>query len=186
VLYRVALGRSLPRGESSGLRWRYVDLDAGTLRVASSLQIIDGKRVLVQPKTKQSQRMLPLPPSMAATLRQHRALQLQDKMLAGTRWQEFDLVFATSIGTPITESNLVRAFHKLLTRAGLPRMRFHDLRHSCATLLAAQGVAARVAMEILGHANINTTLNIYTHVLDESKRQAMAAMDSMFEKADEA
>ena len=76
--------------------------------------------------------------------------------------------------------NLVRSFHALLERANLPSIRFHDLRHSCASLLAAQGVPARVAMEILGHSDIRITQNIYTHVFDEAKQQAADAMDRLF------
>ena len=96
------------------------------------------------------------------------------------------LVFTTSIGTPISPRNLVRSFKVLLKRAGLPDIRFHDLRHSCASLLAAQGVPARVAMEILGHADISTTQNIYTHVFDDSKRQAADVMDRLFGGTEEA
>lgn len=97
-----------------------------------------------------------------------------------SEWQETRLVFASTVGTPIHPRNMLRAFYKLLERAGLPHMRFHDLRHSCATLLAAQGVPPRVAMDILGHSDIRLTLNVYTHVRDESKRQAAEAMERLF------
>jgi integrase len=105
---------------------------------------------------------------------------LEDQLLAGARWQEHGLVFTTRYGTPISPRNLVRSFKALLQRAGLPDMRFHDLRHSCASLLAAQGVPARVAMEVLGHASIQTTQNIYTHVFDDAKRQAADVMERLF------
>jgi integrase len=80
-------------------------------------------------------------------------------------------------GTPIEVGNLRRQFWKLLDKAGLPRMRFHDLRHSCASLLLVQGVPARVVMETLGHSNISITMDTYTHVLPELQRQAAEAMD---------
>ncbi len=96
------------------------------------------------------------------------------------------MVFASKVGTPIHPRNLLRAFYQLLERAELPHMWFHDLRHSCATLLAAQGVPAHVAMEILGHSDIRTTLSVYTHVLDDSKRQAAEAMERLFGAASEA
>jgi integrase len=95
-------------------------------------------------------------------------------------------VFCTSNGTPINPRNLVRDFKAFLRRANLPDIRFHDLRHSCASLLAAQGVPVRVAMDILGHTNIATTQNIYTHVFDDAKRQAADAMDQLFRSAREA
>jgi integrase len=163
-----------------GLRWQDVDLDAGTLRVAVALQNISGKLVLVKPKTAKSQRTLPLPPSLITALRQHKARLLQEQLLAGTRWKDHGLVFPTSVGTPISPRNLYRSFQALLDRAEVPRMRFHDLRHSCATLLAVQGVPPRVAMEILGHSNIHTTMQIYTHVLDDGKRDALTALDRLF------
>jgi integrase len=185
ALYRVALSLGMREGEALGLRWQDVDLERGTLHVRQALQLVEGKLTLRQPKTEQSRRVLPLPPSLVASLRQHRTRQLEEQLIAGTRWKEYGLVFTSTIGTPLHPRNMLRAFHALLKRANLPHMRFHDLRHSCATLLAAQGVPARVAMEILGHANITTTLNIYTHVLDESKRAALTAMDSLLDQSRE-
>ncbi len=86
----------------------------------------------------------------------------------------------TSTGTPIIPRNLVREFKALLERVALPPIRFHDLRHSCASLLAANGVPVRVAMDVLGHANITTTQNVYTHVFDNAKRQAAEVMERVF------
>jgi integrase len=110
-------------------------------------------------------------------LQHHKAKQSQERLLAGTRWRETGLVFTSTIGRPIEVGNLRRQFWKLLDKAGLPRMRFHDLRHSCASLLLVQGVPARVVMETLGHANISITMDTYTHVLPELQRQAAEAMD---------
>ena len=101
----------------------------------------------MEPKTANSRRVLPLPSVLVTALREHQVRQLEERLKAGPRWQEHGLVFPTSLGTPMHAGNLVRSFHKLLERANLPPMRFHDLRHSCATLLAAQGVPARIAME---------------------------------------
>jgi integrase len=184
ALYHVALSLGLREGETLGLRWQDVGLDAGTLRVAVALQPIHGKLVFVKPKTAKSQRTLPLPPPFVSILHQHKAWQLEERLLAGSSWREHDLVFPSRVGTPIHPSNLLRSFAALLKRAGLPRMRFHDLRHSCATFLALQGVPPHVAMEILGHSNIHTTLSIYTHVLDDSKREALNALGQLFKRAD--
>ena len=114
-----------------------------------------------------------------AALRQHRAKQLQERLLAGTQWQENGLVFPSTIGTPLEPRNVHRLFHKALERAGLPRTRFHDLRHTCATLLLVQGVPARVVMETLGHSQISLTMNTYSHVLPELQREAADQMDAL-------
>ncbi len=185
ALWRVALSLGLRRGETLGLRWCDVDLDNGTLRITVNLQRINGKLVLVKPKTKESQRTLPLPTSLIPALRQHKVWQLQEKLLAGSRWRDHDLVFCTSVGTPISPRNLLRSLQALLDRAGLPRMRFHDLRHSCATLLLAQGVPVKVVQEILGHTDPRVTLGIYQHVVMEDRRQAAAIMDVLLGEAQE-
>jgi len=124
--------------------------------------------------------MLPLPAALVPILHAQQARQADDRLLAGDRWQEHGLVFTTRTGAPILPRNLVREFKALLQRSALPPIRFHDLRHSCASMLAANGVPARVAMDVLGHANITTTQNIYTHVFDDAKRQAAEVMDRVF------
>jgi len=174
ALWRVGLSLGLRRGETLGLRWQDVDLHAATLRVAVNLQRIDGKIVLVKPKTKESQRTLPLPASLVTALRQHKARQLEERLVAGPRWQDHGLVFCTSVGTPITPRNLLRSLQVVLNRAGLPHMRFHDLRHSCATLLLAQGEPVKVVQELLGHTDPRVTLGIYQHVVMEDRRHAAA------------
>jgi integrase len=117
---------------------------------------------------------------MAVTaLRQHRARQLQERLLVGTQWQENGLVFPSTIGTPLEPRNVHRLFQKAIARAGLPKTRFHDLRHTCATLLLVQGVPARVVMETLGHSQISLTMNTYSHVLPELQREAAEQMDAL-------
>jgi integrase len=171
ALYRVALGLGLRRGEVLGLLWQDVDLERGTLHVNQQLQRVPGQGlVLVPPKTESSRRTLPLPTTLSDALREHRARQLQERLIMGSSWQEHGLVFTTTHGTPLYLDAIGLDMPALLKRAGLPPMRFHDLRHSCASLLAVQGVPARVAMEIMGHSNIAMTQNIYTHVLEESTR----------------
>jgi integrase len=105
-----------------------------------------------------------LPPVLLATLRRHREAQTQEQVTADARWHESGLVFTTNIGTPIEPRNLIRHFKAALKKAGLlETIRFHDLQHSCATLLIAQGVHLRVVMEILRHSQISTTMNTYAH-----------------------
>ncbi|MGN6362753.1 MAG: site-specific integrase, partial [Thermomicrobiales bacterium] len=116
-------------------------------------------------------------------LRAHRARQLETRLLAGPRWEgrDWDLVFTNTLGGPLDASHLVRAFKAHLVRAGLPAVRFHDLRHSCASLLLAQGVHPRVVMEILGHSTITLTMNTYSHVMPQAERQAVDLLQSLFE-----
>ena len=98
-------------------------------------------------------------------------------MLAGEQWLESGLVFTTSKGTPLSARNVIRKFHALLKKAGLPRHRFHDLRHSCASLLLAQHVPARVVMDVLGHSQISLTLDTYSHVMPAALRDAAERME---------
>ena len=102
--------------------------------------------------------------------------------MAGGRWMENSLIFTTSLGTPLDGNNVTRHFHLLLVKVGLPRLRFHDLRHSCASLLLAQGIPARVVMETLGHSQISLTMNTYTHVMPAVQAEAADAMDRVFGK----
>jgi integrase len=183
ALWRVGLSLGLRRGEVLGLRWNDVDLEHATLRIAVNLQRIDSKLVLVKPKTKASQRTLPLPASLIPVLRQHRIRQVQEQQLAGSQWQDHGLVFCTRCGTPIAPRNLLRSLHTLLDRAGLPRMRFHDLRHACATFLLAHGVPIKVVQDLLGHTDARVTLGIYQHVVMEDRRHAAATMDVLLTAA---
>lgn len=180
ALYRVALSLGLRQGEALGLRWEDVDLDAGTLRVAMALQRRKGVKELVMPKTEQSRRTLPLPAVLVAALRAHRTRQLEERLAVGPMWREHGMVFPSTVGTPLEPRNVTRHFKALLERAGLPNVRFHDLRHSCATLLVAQGVHPRLVMEVLGHSQIHLTMNTYAHVLPEAQREALALMDGLF------
>lgn len=185
ALYRVALSLGLRQGEALGLRWQDIDLDARTLRVAVAPQAANGALTLVEPKTENARRTLSLPLALVTALKAHRAGQAAERLKLGASWQDHGLVFCTRSGTPIHPRNLIRAFQTVRERAGLPPMRFHDLRHSCLSLLAAQGIPARVAMAIAGHSDIRLTQNVYTHVYDEAKRQAADAMDRLFPGAAE-
>ena len=179
ALFSVALSLGLRQGEALGLRWQDVDFDARTLRVNYAIQRIEGRLQLVEPKTERSRRVLPLPKTVISALRAHRSRQLEEKLSLGPDWHETGLVFTSSIGTPLEPRNVVRKFHALLKNAGLPRSRFHDLRHSCASLLLAQGVPARTVMDILGHSQISLTMNTYAHVMPAMKQDAMDLMESI-------
>lgn len=177
ALYAVAVAIGLRRGEALGLHWSDIDLDAGTLRVRTALQRINGELRFVEPKTNRSARTIPLPRSSMEALRQHRHAQLGERLAAGERWHDQDLVFPSSVGTPMEPRNLTRHFHRLCERAGIGRRRFHDLRHTCASLLLAQNVHPRVVMETLGHSGIQITMDTYSHVLPSLQREAADRMD---------
>jgi len=122
-----------------------------------------------------------MPAPVATALRQHMKRQLEERMVMGAAWEGDAwgaLVFTDEAGRPLTSFHVSRRFSKLLNLAGLPTMRYHDLRHGAASLMAAQGVAARVAMEILGHAQVSTTMNIYTHVAPELQQDAAERLSS--------
>jgi integrase len=112
-------------------------------------------------------------------LRQHHIKQLEERLLAGSSWQESGFVFTSMVGTPLEPRNVYRQFQKALERAQLPHARFHDLRHTCATLLLVQGVPARVVMETLGHSQISLTMNTYSHVLPDLQREAANQIDRL-------
>jgi len=181
ALFSVALAMGLREGEALGLRWLDVNLDNRTLRVENQLQRIDGEWKLVETKSESSRRALPLPDRIVNTLRAHRVRQLEEKMLAGEKWNEKvpGLVFTTSVGTPIEARNLVRKFHLLRGKAGLRHQRFHDLRHCAASLLLAQGVVPKIVQEILGHSSITLTMNTYAHVMPVMKRDAADLMEAI-------
>jgi integrase len=209
ALYTVALACGLRQGEALGLWWEDVNGDAGTLTVRRQLQRIailapaaepatatdsgalpsttakkPAKKPktalrLVEPKTKRSRRTIALPNIVVKALRAHRVRQLQERLLAGSRWQDTGFVFTTTIGTPLDARNVQDGFKAVLRKAGLRSQRFHDLRHGAASLLLAQGVAARGVMEILGHSQIGITLNLYSHVMPELLRDAAQKMDAI-------
>ena len=134
---------------------------------------------LAKPKTKRSRRTITLPSVVAVSLRVHRTRQLEERLAAGEGWSEAGFVFTTPIGTPIGTHSLHRMFKAMLRKAGLPDIRYHDLRHTAATLLLAQGVDPRTIMETLGHSQISLTLNTYAHVLPTLQHEAAAKMDKI-------
>lgn len=187
ALYALSLSVGLRQGEVLGLRWEDVDLEKGTVSVRRQLQVIDGVQMLTEPKSKMSRRTIPLPSAVIDRLRAHRKHQLEERIRAGGRWQaQWGLVFTTPIGTPLDGSNLRKHFQDALEHAGLPPMRFHDMRHSAASMLAALGVHPSVAQRILGHANISTTLSVYTHVEQVAMRDATDLMGGLFDAEKEA
>ncbi|MFE7610931.1 site-specific integrase [Streptomyces celluloflavus] len=176
--FMLAVGLGLRRGEIVGLRWQDIDLDSRTVQIRKQRQRVRGEYYEDDTKNRRK-RTLPLPLLCVAPLRWQRLRQAAMRDKAGAGWHASDLVFTTRTGQPVEGSNVLRSFHRLTAKAGLPRIRVHDARHGAATLLAAGNVHPRVAMEILGHSKISVTMDIYTHVPDALKREAVAHMDRM-------
>ncbi len=181
ALYILAITTGMRQGELLALRWRDVDLEDGTLRVTATMQRISKRGICPsEPKTAGSRRQIALTGMAVSALRHHRNRQLEERLSAAVMaWQDNDLVFCNHYGRPIESSNLTRrSFHPLLAKAGLPRIRFHDLRHTAATLLLRKRVPVKVVSEMLGHSQVGITLNIYAHVLPDMQREATAAMEA--------
>jgi integrase len=167
ALYIIAVTAGLRRGELQGLKWDDLDLEAGMLQVRRTCSEPKGGHIFEAPKSGKG-RNIRLTQSAVAALRMHRRRQLEERMYKADLWQEQGLVFPSTVGTPLWGGNLNRAFKATLQRAGLPKStRFHDLRHTCATLLLKQGVNPKFVQELLGHADISLTLNVYSHVLPD-------------------
>ncbi|ALS57673.1 site-specific integrase [Rathayibacter toxicus] len=176
-LFTLALALGMRRGELLGLWWQDVDLDERKLNVRQTVQRLGRGEGLVMgpPKTARSRRSIPLPKLCVDALIERRRVQDEDRRAIREGWTELDLVFTTTIGTAIEPSNLRRSFNRAIELAGLRQIRFHDLRHTCASLLLAQGVPMRVVMEILGHSTMSITSDLYTHVAPSAVESALSA-----------
>ena len=166
ALYLLAIHTGMRRGELLGLKWADVDLDGGIVRVLRTLTRKGTGYVLGEPKTKQSRRTVRLTPRAVEALISHRARQAEEKLRAGPLYGDRGLVFAGQGGSFINPSNLrQRSFMPLLKRASLPQITFHDLRHTCASLLFQRNVHPKFVQELLGHASVAITLDTYSHML---------------------
>jgi integrase len=182
AIFIAALGLGLRQGEVLGLRWGDIDFDAGTVRVVNQLQRIDGVLRLKRLKTRTSDSTLPLPAFVADVLKTRRIAQLEERMAAGPYWNNADdLVFTTAIGTPFDPRNVARDFYQLREAAGMPWLTFHGLRHGFGSLLAANGVHPRVAMELMRHSEFRLTMEIYSHVAPDLAKDAANKLDSLFQ-----
>ncbi|MFE6868541.1 tyrosine recombinase XerC [Kitasatospora sp. NPDC057692] len=175
ALYVLALAMGLRRGELLGLHWAAVDLERGTLIVSSNLQRVDGTLQLGPTKTASSLRTLPLPAVVLEALRAHRERQAQERVAAGERWTETGLVFTSRVGTPIEPDNLRRSWYPLRDRLGLT-LRFHDLRHTCVTLLLDLRVPPHIVRQIAGHSDIGVTMKVYAHASLDEQRKALGSL----------
>jgi integrase len=180
ALYVLAVTSGLRQGELLALKWEDVDLEGTnpTLEVRRSLSETRGRRSFVTPKSGRG-RHLRLSRRAVSALRVHRKRQLEERVRKAGLWEDHGLIFPSEVGTPMSGRNLYRAFKIRVKRASLPQtLRFHDLRHTCATLLLRQGINPKFVQELLGHADISLTLNTYSHVLPDMGDAAAGGMDA--------
>ncbi len=176
-MYVLAITAGLRRGELLGLRWTNLDLERGYVQVRQQLIRTKGGLTFTSPKGGKS-RSVRLTTSAVTALESHRKRQLEEKLRLAGLWNENGLVFTTAIGTPMDGDNLVkRSFKPLMGRTRLPQIRFHDLRHTFATLLLSRGTHPKVVQEMLGHADISQTIDTYSHVLPDMQEGAVNEME---------
>ena len=180
-LFYMALYTGMRLGELLGLRWCDVDLDMASLSVVQALYKRSGVCKMVEPKSSRSRRRIALSPSLALLLRQYKADQQAQRILLGEPLADSGLVFSHIDGKPLDPGVVSHTFAKVLRKAGLPHIRFHDLRHSHATLLLKAGIHPKIVSERLGHANIGITLDTYSHVLPGLQERAAERFDEMLE-----
>jgi integrase len=171
------------------LRWRDLDLGTGLLKVRQTLVRVgnhdatNGGRktrlIFQEPKTNPSRRTIPIPEDIIEELKRHKAQQAQEKLLMGQAYEDYGLVFCQANGQPIDPRNFTRYFERLLKQAGLPHIRFHDGRHSFATLMLELGESPKVVQTMLGHTKIATTLDIYSHVSLDLEKKAAARLNAV-------
>lgn len=181
----MAIATGLRQGELLGLRWENVDIESASITVRNSLSRVEGTFVFTQPKTDKSARTVFLEPSAVQALRRQQDHEDQAKLAAGDSWEEWGLVFSTTRGTPQHASNVTHRVQKLMEEAGVPRKTFHNLRHSAASLLYANGADIKMIQDVLGHSQISLTANTYTHLGEAMKREAASKMGSALDSLNE-
>ena len=180
ALFHLAISTGLRQGELLGLQWSDINWLKASLKIQRQLQRISGEGLVFnEPKSASGKREIVLGPSTISILQSHRIQQSVEMSFDGGQWKDMDLVFSTRIVTPIEPRNILRIFKKLLKNAELPNIRFHDLRHTAATLMLQEGIHPKVVQERLGHSQISLTLDTYSHVLPGMQKDAAIALDEL-------
>ena len=180
ALYHLAVSTGMRQGELLGIKWSDMDWERGLLQVQRQLTIKKGGGFeLTAPKTKAGTRRLDLGESALQVLRDHRQQQYLEMQAVGDDWQDNDLVFPSTIGTTYNRSNLSKRFKLILKEAGLPEIRFHDLRHTAATLMLNHGIPVIVVSRRLGHARPSITLDVYGHLIPDKQKEVALLMDQL-------
>lgn len=189
ALYVLALATGMRRGELLGLKWQDINFTTGTLQIQRILSRVP--RIMrnengetyeeAEPKTQKSRRSVTIAAFALEALKHHRERQLKARAQAGNAWQERDYVFCTSLGTHLLPNDVLEQLKLLLKKAQLPAFRFHDLRHSAATLLFSQGVHPKIVQELLGHSDISMTMDLYSHMLPTMQQEAMNKLNDVLQ-----
>ncbi|MGE5703305.1 MAG: site-specific integrase [Clostridia bacterium] len=183
LMITLALTTALRRGELLGLEWKHMDLEGGIIEVKQSMSYVDGEHILKEPKTKNAQRKVSLPPSIIADLKAYKIQKSKQRLELGDLWEGGGhfFVFSADNGNPLYPTSPGKWFRRFQKRHNLKQIRFHDLRPTSATLLINQGVHAKTISSRLGHADIRTTMNIYGHALQAADQEAAKHFDSFIQ-----
>ena len=188
--FEVELATGLRRGELLALRWQDVDLNKKVIHVRRTLKRVRAeggerrtKLVFEEPKTDKSRRTITLTETAVKALKLHRVRQAEEKLRVGEAYQDNGLVFATPLGRPIDPDGFYKHFSKILKKAGISHRSFHNCRHTVATVLLEEGVNPKVVQELLGHARVGITLDIYSHVDMKTMQQATDKLEEALQKA---
>lgn len=185
ALFALLLSTGLRRGEALGLMWTDFDREAGIIRVARQLKREGRALVTTDTKTFRSRRAVNLPHMMLVALLEHEKKQVGEREGRGERWIDTGFIFTTSKGTPIDPRNFYREFRRICDEAGLGLWHPHELRHSAASLMLAQGVKLHVVSQVLGHSSIRMTSDVYGHLLEPDRQDAALAMESLLWDGDD-
>lgn len=184
IMITLALTTGMRRGELLGLEWENIDLEQGTIEVRQSLSYVNGKNIVKEPKNKSSLRKVSIPSTLLPDIKEYSLHCRKDRLKAGNLWEGSNhfFVFSSWNGKPLYHTTPGTWFRRFLKKHNLKSIRFHDLRHTSATLLINQGVHAKIISERLGHADIRTTMNIYGHALQTADQAAANKFDSLLIK----
>ncbi|MCW2279235.1 tyrosine-type recombinase/integrase [Heliophilum fasciatum] len=189
--FHLLLGTGLRVGELLALTWADVDLDKSVIRVNKAVALVKNAdyandatanktHVITQaPKTKNGQRNIPITDDLVRHLRRWQVFQHKERLAAGAAYEGSGLIVTTRLGHMVSQRNLATKFHRLLAKAELPKMNLHALRHTYATRLLEIGVHPKVVQELMGHGSVRITLDTYSHVLPDLKKQAIGKLEGM-------
>lgn len=182
IMIKIAITTGLRRGEMLGLEWKHINFEKGTLQVKQAVTYVNRQHIIREPKTKNSVRTVALPVTLVEELKKYKAIWNKDRLKASNLWEggEYSFIFSSWNGKPLHPSSVTTWWRRFINKHHLRFIRFHDLRHTSATLLINSGVHAKIISSRLGHADIRTTMNIYGHALQEADKEATKHFDKLF------